>query len=91
MSSSTLNIAVPEPFKSYVEAHVEDGSYASPADYIQQLIEVQQQREAAGLQNRLDVALAREQLEQRGPPLTPEELAGGNIIELFRKKLAENA
>ena len=85
MASSTLTIALPEPFKSYVEAHVEDGSFASPADYVQQLIEVQRRREAANLQKRLDVALAGKEYL-----ITPEELAGGNIIELFRKKLAEN-
>ena len=53
MASSTLTIALPEPFKSYVEAHVADGSYASPADYVQQLILTEQRASQSELVARL--------------------------------------
>ena len=53
MASSTLTIALPEPFKSYVEAHVADGSYASPADYVEHLILTHQRTSQSILEARL--------------------------------------
>ena len=82
MAAATLNITLPEPFKSYVEAQVEDGLYPSASALVQQLLEEQQQRDTVALQRLLDDSLAgREHL------ITREELASGNLVELFRSKL----
>ena len=82
MASSTLTIALPEPFKSYVEAHVADGSYNSPADYIQHLLLDNEVLDLQGLEDKIDHAL-----QGRAYEITAEELSQGNMIELFRDKL----
>ncbi len=82
MASSTLTIVLPEPFKSYVEAHVADGSYASPADYVQQLILDNEVLDLQCLEDKIDHAL-----QGRAYEITAEELSQRNMIELFRNRL----
>ncbi len=60
MAASTLSIVLPEPFKTYVEAQVEDGLYPSATVLIRSLLEEQQQREAKALQQAARQVLARQ-------------------------------
>lgn len=100
MAASTLTIALPEPFKSYVEAHVKDGSFNSADDYVMHLIldgEELLDEEAiadeafsdANLQDSPALqAMLTKALQGKRYPISREELAQGNLIDLLRRKLA---
>lgn len=64
-----LNISLPEPLRAFVDSQVAEGRYASPDEYIQQLI-----REDAKRKTREKVdALLIEGLSSGEPvPVTPE-------------------
>jgi len=64
-----LNISLPEPLRAFVDSQVAEGRYASPDEYIQQLI-----REDAKRKTREKVdALVIEGLSSGEPvPVTPE-------------------
>jgi antitoxin ParD1/3/4 len=64
-----LNISLPEPLRAFVDTQVAEGRYASPDEYIQQLI-----REDAKRRTREKVdALLIEGLSSGEPiPVTPE-------------------
>ncbi len=86
MAASTLSIVLPEPFKTYVEAQVEDGLYPSATVLIQSLLEEQQQREAKALQQLLDRSL-----QGKEHSISREELASPSLMEIFRSKLASGS
>src|SRR5438445_4979079 len=69
LSVTSLNISLPEPLRAFVETQVAEGRYATPEEYIQQLI-----REDAKRRTREKVdALLLEGLNSGEPiPVTPE-------------------
>lgn len=65
----TMNIALPESLKTFVQERVADGGYSSVSEYVRELIRTDQKRR---LEERVD-ALLLEGLNS-GPPIeaTPE-------------------
>jgi antitoxin ParD1/3/4 len=65
----TMNIALPETMKHYVQERVNEGGYSSVSEYVRDLIRADQKRKA---EERID-ALLLEGLESGPPiPVTPE-------------------
>lgn len=65
----TMNIALPESMKGYVQARVSEGGYSSVSEYVRELIRADQRRKA---EERIDVLLL-EGLDSGEPiPVTPE-------------------
>ncbi len=42
---TSLNVSLPKPLKTYVEAHVQRGGYSTPSEYVRALIRQEQRRE----------------------------------------------
>ncbi|MEO1686302.1 MAG: type II toxin-antitoxin system ParD family antitoxin [Pseudomonadota bacterium] len=57
---ATMNVSLPEPMKSWVEAQARTGRYANSSDYVRDLIRRDQERQAAlaELQALVDEGLA---------------------------------
>ena len=65
----TMNIALPESMKQFVQDRVSEGGYSSVSEYVRELIRADQRRKA---QDRID-ALLLEGLDSGEPiPVTPE-------------------
>jgi antitoxin ParD1/3/4 len=65
----TMNIALPESMKHYVQERVAEGGYSSASEYVRELIRADQKRKA---EERID-ALLLEGLDSGGPiPVTKE-------------------
>jgi antitoxin ParD1/3/4 len=65
----TMNIALPETMKRFVQERVNEGGYSSVSEYIRELIRGDQRRKA---EERIDVLLL-EGLDSGQPiPVTPE-------------------
>ncbi|WP_165073619.1 type II toxin-antitoxin system ParD family antitoxin [Paludisphaera rhizosphaerae] len=76
----TMNVALPESMKSFVQEQVTEGGYSSVSEYIRELIRADQKRKA---EERID-ALLLEGLDSGEPiPVTPEYWAAK------KQKLAE--
>lgn len=76
----TMNVALPESMKSFVQERVTEGGYSSVSEYIRDLIRADQKRKA---EERID-ALLLEGLDSGEPiPVTPE------YWEAKKQKLAE--
>jgi antitoxin ParD1/3/4 len=75
----TMNIALPEPMKAFVQVQVKEGGYSSASEYMRDLIRADQKRKAEA---RLE-ALLLEGLEGHGVEATEE------WWEAFRAKLRE--
>jgi antitoxin ParD1/3/4 len=65
----TMNIALPESMKQYVQERVREGGYSSVSEYIRELIRADQKRKA---EERIDAFLL--EGSDSGPPIpvTPE-------------------
>ena len=69
MSMETMNIALPESMKHFVQERVTEGGYSSVSEYIRELIRADQKRNA---QERIDTLLL-EGLDSGKPvAVTPE-------------------
>ena len=78
----TMNIAVPESMKQFVQERVSEGGYSSVSEYIRELIRADQKRKA---EVRID-ALLLEGLDSAQPiPVTPD------YWEEKKRKLTERA
>ena len=76
----TMNIALPESMKGFVQARVAEGGYSSASEYVRDLIRADQRRKA---EERID-ALLLEGLDSGEPTLvTPE------YWEAKKQRLAE--
>lgn len=65
----TMNIALPEPMKHFVQERVSEGGYSSASEYIRELIRADQKRK---VEERID-ALLLEGLDSGEPiPVTKE-------------------
>ena len=76
----TMNIALPESLKQFVQTRVDEGRYDSVSEYVRELIRADQRREA---EERID-DLLKEGLES-GDPI----LVGGDYWEQKKRKLTE--
>lgn len=47
---ATMNVSLPDPMKSWVEARARDGRYSNVSDYVRDLIRREQARQEAVLQ-----------------------------------------
>jgi antitoxin ParD1/3/4 len=79
--ATSLNISLPEPIKAYVDAAIEDGAYATPSEYIAELISADHDRHRKALEARLVEALKGDSIV-----LTSEEVERGGVLALLRKK-----
>ena len=67
--ATSMNISLPEPMKSYVDAQVQSGDYGSASEYFRELVRRDQKERA---QSRLE-ALLLEGLDSGDPmPVTSE-------------------
>jgi antitoxin ParD1/3/4 len=80
----TMNIALPEPMKVFVQEQVDQGRYSVASEYVRELIRQDQKRKA---QERLE-ALLLEGLEGTGAKATDEWWAEfrAKLIDRHRKK-----
>ena len=53
---ATMNVSLPDPMKTWVEARLKDGRYSNTSDYVRHLIRRDQEREQAieALQKAID-------------------------------------
>jgi len=79
---STLDISLPEPFKTYVEAQTEAGDYSTPGDYIMELVRHDMESSLAALEDRLVAALKGDSIT-----LSAEEVERGGIVNQLREKM----
>jgi antitoxin ParD1/3/4 len=86
MSSSTINVSLAEPLRTYVEAQVESGAYGTPADFIRELILDDRDRRRAHIEDRLEMALQEEAIE-----ISDEEWADGDILSIGDERLSSRA
>jgi antitoxin ParD1/3/4 len=82
MATNTMNIALPDPLRAYVEERVADGEFGTPSEYIRSLIREDRERHRERLESQL-----LEALESRPVEITPEELQEKTITALLRDKL----
>ncbi len=82
MPNSTINISLPEPLKTYVDAQIEAGDYGTPSEYVRNLILDDRERRLQRLEAELTEAT-------RGEPLdiSPEALEQGNLVALLKERL----
>ena len=85
MPMSTLNISLPEPLKTYIDAQIEAGDYGTPSEYVRDLILDDRDRHIARLEERL-----LDNLKSKPIAISDDELAQGNFVDLCRRKLQEN-
>lgn len=54
---ATMNVSLPDPMKTWVEARLKDGSFSNTSDYVRHLIRRDQERAQAidALQQAIDV------------------------------------
>jgi antitoxin ParD1/3/4 len=84
MASSSLHISLPEPLKAYVDAQVESGDYGTPSDFLRELIQNDRDQQLAQLEERL-----LKNLQSKPIPISDEELAQEDFLELCRSKLRQ--
>lgn len=61
---TTMNVSLPAPLKTWVEARLKDGSFSNTSDYVRHLIRKDQERQQAiqALQRAIDQGV------ESGPP-----------------------
>src|SRR5262249_44922643 len=82
----TMNIALPESMKQFVQERVSEGGYSSASEYVRELIRADQKRK---VEERID-ALLLEGLDSGEPiPVTPEHWEGkkGKLAERLGKAI----
>jgi antitoxin ParD1/3/4 len=85
MAANTVNIALPDPLRAYVEERVAEGDYATPSEFIRSLIREDRERRRERLE-----AVLMEALETRPLEVDPEELRGRSLVSVLREKLAHS-
>jgi antitoxin ParD1/3/4 len=85
MAANTVNIALPDPLRAYVEERVAEGDYATPSEFIRSLIREDRERR----RERLETVLL-EALETRPLEVDPEGLHGRSLVSVLREKLAHS-
>ncbi|MCC7142210.1 MAG: type II toxin-antitoxin system ParD family antitoxin [Candidatus Eisenbacteria bacterium] len=77
---TNLNVSLPEPMRSWIEAQVAGGRYGNASEYVRELIRRDQERQA---EERLDQLLLEGLSSGPATPMTPEDWAD------IRKQVAE--
>ena len=78
--ATTINISLPEPLSSYVEAKVADGDYGTPSQYITELIREDRDRRRRNLEEHLLYALSE---ESQALEVSDEDWQHGDIVALM--------
>jgi antitoxin ParD1/3/4 len=84
MATNTVNIALPDPLKAFVEERVADGEFGTPSEYIRSLIREDRERRRERLES-----LLLEALDSRPMEIMPEALQGKTLTAVLREKLAQ--
>ena len=84
MATNTVNIALPDPLKAFVEERVADGEFGTPSEYIRSLIREDRERRRERLES-----LLLEALDNRPIEIMPEALQGKTLTAVLREKLAQ--
>ncbi|MCU1323622.1 MAG: transcriptional regulator [Acidobacteriaceae bacterium] len=85
MPMSTLNISLPEPLKSYIDAQIEAGDYGTPSEYVRDLILDDKKRRLGRIEQQLLEAIKSEPL-----PILWEEIEQGNLVSVLKERLAQS-
>lgn len=78
-----MNISLPDPLKAYVEDRVNSGDYGTPSEFIRALIRQDKEQHRLRVETELIEAL-----QSKHITITPEEIAGRNLIAVLKEKLA---
>ena len=77
MSSSRINVTIPEKLKIFIQDRVNTGEFSTPSDYVRTLIRADQQRQIARV-NRL----VQEGLDSGISNHSPEEIFSSALVEI---------
>ncbi len=80
----TMNVAIPESMKAFVQQQVAKGGYSSVSEYVRSLIRVDQERR---VQERLEAEILQGLDSGQSTPMTPEDWA--EIRRTVRERYAE--
>jgi len=86
MASNTLQIALPEPLKAFVDERVAEGEYGTPSDYIGSLIRQDRERYREHLESQLIEALDSGYIE-----IDAKELDERDLVAILRDRVAADA
>ena len=79
---TSINISIPESLRAYVESQIEHGDWATPAEYIRDLIRQDRERRLALLEETLLEGLASPAHEVRAA-----DLRSNRLLDLLREKI----
>ena len=82
----TMNIAIPENLKTFVQHQVEHGGYSSVSEYMRELIRADQKRQA---QEALEAEIMKGLESGEATPMTAEDWQG--IRQEVRRRYAARA
>ncbi|CAN5728945.1 type II toxin-antitoxin system ParD family antitoxin [soil metagenome] len=85
MPMSTLNISLPEPLKSYIDAQIEAGDYGTPSEYVRDLILDDKERRLGRIEQQLLEAMKSEPF-----PISWEEIEQGNLVSILKERLTKS-
>jgi Arc/MetJ-type ribon-helix-helix transcriptional regulator len=81
----SLNISLPNPLRTYVEARVEAGNYGTPLNFVRDLIETDRRHRMELLQSRLIEA------ERQQPFDIPlDQIEEGSLVDFLRARRNES-
>lgn len=83
MPMSTLNISLPEPLKTLIDAQIEAGDYGTPREYIRDLILDDNERRLGRIEAQLVQAM-----EGEPEAIAWEQLEQGNLVSAIKANLA---
>jgi antitoxin ParD1/3/4 len=86
--ATTINISLPEPLSSYVEAKVEAGDYGTPSQYITELIQEDRDRRRRTLEELLIHAIGE---DSRALEISDEDWQHSDIVALMEPHAASAA
>jgi antitoxin ParD1/3/4 len=78
--ATTINISLPEPLKSYVDAQIDAGDYGTPSQYIRELILDDRDRRRRNLEEHLMSALKEEGNDLE---ISDEVWESGDVVALL--------
>ncbi len=78
--ASTINISLPEPLSSYVEAQIASGDFGTPSQYISELIQEDRDRRRRNIEEHLLHALKH---ESEALEIADEHWQHGDIVGIL--------
>ncbi|MEO7030039.1 MAG: hypothetical protein ABI147_11620 [Acidobacteriaceae bacterium] len=79
--ATTINISLPEPLKTYVDAQIEGGDFGTPSQYIRELILEDRDRRRRNLEEHLLSALKE---EPNALEISDEVWANGEVVQTLK-------